>query len=111
MLTASTIGIILSGVVLAQYLSRTVQQVFARLGQDHAPRRPNEELRVRLILELANLHADGRLRNMNSKGGGSEGAGLGNRDKSSQLTYFHLVLSLSGIVIVFIKSFSFHYTQ
>jgi hypothetical protein len=96
--------------VISQNVPRALQQLLAGFGQRHAPRRPHEEFDAQLIFQLPNLHADGRLRNVNSLGGSSEGAGLGNGHKSSQLTYFHVRLLLSGIVIVIIKSFSFHYT-
>jgi hypothetical protein len=78
--------------MIAQDVPRTLQQLLARFGQDNSPWRSHEKFDTQLVFQLPDLHADGRLRNVNTLSGGGEGPGLGNRHKSSQLTYFHLLL-------------------
>src|SRR5439155_16716635 len=75
--------------MLTQDRVRALEQFLARLCQDHAARRPNEKLRVRLGLQLPDLHADGRLRYVDPCCAGGESAAFSYGDECFQLSDVH----------------------
>src|SRR5258706_15455530 len=61
-LGATKLGDLREGrIVFSKDHSRPVEQIFARLGQDHASRRSRKKLQPYFVLELTYLHRNGRL--------------------------------------------------
>ncbi len=69
-------------VVFAEYLPGPVEQALAGLGQYHSPRRSGEERKSHLILELADLHRDRRLRDVDATRTRRKRFSLGDSQKS-----------------------------
>src|SRR6266404_9756777 len=92
--------------MLTQDRIRALEQLLTRLCQNHAPRRPDEELRSRLSLQLPDLHADGRLRYVNPGCPGRESTALRDRDECFQLSNVHMIPApASTWIITWIRSF------
>lgn len=53
-------------IMFAQNRSRPVQQTLARFGQQYFPRCAHEQARSGLCFQLPDLHADGRLGNVDA---------------------------------------------
>ncbi len=75
--------------MLAQNRVRAIEQFLTRLCQDHTARRPDEKLGSRLSLQLPDLHADGRLGDVDPCCPGRESATFRNGDECFQLSDVH----------------------
>ena len=62
--------------------------MLAGLGHDYVPGRPYKELCPHFVLKLSNLHADGRLGNVDSQSSRGKRARFSYRYKSLQLSDF-----------------------
>ncbi len=76
-------------IVLAKNHISSLEQALARFRQNHSPRRPHKKLDLCFVFQLSNLHADGRLRDMDAHGAGGKGPAFGDGYKSFQLSDVH----------------------
>src|SRR6266498_692715 len=93
--------------------------MLAGFSYHHAARGTNKQSCPELVFQLADLHADGRLRYVDAQTTGCKSAEFGDGYKGAKLSNFHSGGVTSGdkggykllltTVIVIIKSFSFHY--
>jgi hypothetical protein len=75
--------------VLAQDALRPFEQDFARVRQDAAARRADEQRRADLLFELPYLHADRGLCDVDALGRGRERVRLRDGRERAQLPYLH----------------------
>src|SRR5258708_3631603 len=99
-------------VMLPQNRVRALEQFLTRLRQDHTARCPYEKLGSRLSLQLPDLHADGRLGDVDPGCPGRESATFRDRYECFQLSDVHNPepCPASTWIITWIRSFSFHYS-
>ncbi len=74
--------------MLTQYLPCTVEQMLSCLSQNDMPRRADEQFCPDFGFQLADLHADSSLRDVDSQRGRGECARLSDGHESFQLSNF-----------------------
>jgi hypothetical protein len=100
-----------SAVMLVQDPSRAFEQCLAGLGDDHAARCTRKKLNAELVLKLADLHRDRRLRDIQTTRTCRKRLCLGDHSEGLKLSDLHTSRSIVGTFVFFCSGCTFGRTE